>query len=59
MPGLGCRACTARLLDYLERDLLPQHRTEVEAHLRRCDRCVVYMRQYEQTIALAKAAFDP
>jgi len=58
MSSLSCRQVTASLFDYRERDLLPPRRLEVEAHLRRCDRCVVYMRQYEQTIALSKAAFD-
>ena len=57
MTPFSCRDATALLIDYLEHELLPPRRAEFEAHLARCDACVVYTRHYEQTVDLAKAAF--
>jgi anti-sigma factor RsiW len=58
MAAFSCRDNIARLTDYFERALLPPQRLAVEAHLRRCDDCVAYMRQYDQTITLSKVAYE-
>ncbi|MBI1852485.1 MAG: zf-HC2 domain-containing protein [Planctomycetes bacterium] len=54
---ITCRELVGFIAEYLD-DALPatKHR-EFEAHLRACDRCVVYLDSYRRTIALGKAAF--
>ena len=58
MRDLTCREVVDFLMDYLGGTLHTEQRREFEAHLAVCDDCVVYVRQYEQTVALGKAAFD-
>jgi anti-sigma factor RsiW len=58
MRDLTCREVVDFLMDYLDGALNAEQRREFEAHLAECDDCVVYMSQYEQTVALGKAAFD-
>lgn len=58
MSELTCRDVVGFLMDYVGGALNPDQRHEFEAHLADCDDCVIYMRQYEQTMALGKAAFD-
>jgi len=58
MTLLTCREVAALLGDYVERDLPSAQRAAFEAHLAGCDRCVTYMRRYEQAVRLGKRAFD-
>lgn len=39
VAGLWCHEVLARLSDYLDEELAPAERGEVEAHLRGCDSC--------------------
>lgn len=58
MNELTCRDVVAFLADYLDGDLDPRARDVFETHLAVCDACVVYLRQYEQTVRLGQSAFD-
>ena len=58
MAAPSCREVVARLLEYADESLDPLERAELEAHLRGCDDCVVYVRSYRQTLCLARLAFD-
>ncbi|MBI3246006.1 MAG: zf-HC2 domain-containing protein [Deltaproteobacteria bacterium] len=55
---MTCRECNEFLLDYRSGDLAPKEHTCVEAHLAWCSRCVVFLRHYEETVRLVKAAFN-
>ena len=54
----GCRSVVKLLADYLERQLPPSLRAELEAHLQRCPRCVTQLRTYESTISLLRSLRD-
>ena len=58
MSALTCREVVECLADPLAGDLTPPQRDEFEAHLALCDDCVVYLRHYQETVRLGKAAFD-
>lgn len=58
MRDLSCREVVDFLVDYLGGVLNAEQRREFEAHLAVCDDCVVYVRQYEQTVTFGKAAFE-
>jgi anti-sigma factor RsiW len=58
MAVLTCRDVVAFLMDYLDESLEPLQRAEFEAHLAACDECVAYLRRYEQTTRLGRAAFE-
>ena len=51
-----CRDVAEFLMAYLDRELDPPQRAAFESHLGVCDECVRYLRAYEQTVRLAKAA---
>lgn len=53
-----CREVVKFLMEYLDQSLEPAQRAEFEAHLATCDECVTYLRSYEETVRLGKAAFD-
>jgi anti-sigma factor RsiW len=46
------------LADYLERQLPAPVRTQLEAHLERCPRCVAQLRTYESTVSLLRSLRD-
>ena len=56
--GCGCGSVVKLLADYLERQLAPSLRAELEAHLARCPRCVAQLRTYESTVSLLRSLRD-
>jgi anti-sigma factor RsiW len=56
--GCGCGSVVKLLADYLERQLAPSLRQELEAHLQRCPRCVAQLRTYESTVCLLRSLRD-
>ena len=56
MNELTCRDVADFLMAYLDRELDQPQRAAFESHLGECDECVRYLRAYEQTVRLAKAA---
>ena len=54
----GCGSVVKLLADYLERQLPPALRSELEAHLLQCPRCVAQLRTYESTISLLRSLRD-
>lgn len=53
---LSCRDVADFLMAYLDRELDPSQRAAFDAHLAVCDECVRYLRSYDRTVRLAKAA---
>jgi anti-sigma factor RsiW len=56
-PYITCRELIDFLYLYLSGELPPARRAEFDRHLGVCPSCVTYIRTYEETIALGKAAF--
>jgi len=57
---MTCREFIDFFIDYFEGNLSSRERTEFTQHLAKCPDCPVYLKSYEQTIRLGKAAFaDP
>jgi anti-sigma factor RsiW len=54
----GCGSVVKLLADYLERQLPPSIRAELEAHLQKCPRCVAQLRTYESTVSLLRSLRD-
>jgi len=54
----GCCKVVRFLADYLEKHLEPQVRSELEAHLQKCPRCVTQLRTYESTVSLLRSLDD-
>ena len=54
---LTCREVSEFLLAYLDHELKAEQRAAFEGHLRDCDECVRYLRSYERTVRLGKAAW--
>ncbi len=55
-PFITCRELLDFLHLYLENELPPQRRVEFDRHLAVCEPCRNYIRQYEETIRLGRAA---
>jgi anti-sigma factor RsiW len=53
--GCGCGSVVKLLADYLERQLPPSLRQELEQHLQRCPSCVSQLRTYESTVTLLRS----
>ena len=53
--GCGCGSVVKLLADYLERQLQPDLRAELDAHLQRCPRCVSQLRTYQSTVSLLRS----
>ena len=58
MTQLTCRDVVDFLAEYLDHALDTAQRQAFERHLARCDECVAYLKSYEQTVRLGRAAFD-
>jgi anti-sigma factor (TIGR02949 family) len=59
IAGLTCSQVLDRLSDYLDDDLAPDGRAQVEAHLRGCDRCLRFGGAIGAMVdALRRAATD-
>jgi len=56
--GCGCGSVVKLLADYLEQQLRPDLRAELETHLRKCPRCVAQLRTYESTVTLLRSLRD-
>jgi len=56
--GCGCGSVVKLLADYLEKQLRPDLRSELEAHLARCPRCVAQLRSYESTVSMLRSLRD-
>jgi len=57
---MTCREFIDFLMEYLSGELSARERAEFERHLADCPDCSAYLRSYEETIKLGKAAFaDP
>ena len=56
MTALTCRDIADFLLAYLDGELPPEPRVAFEAHLGECDVCVRYLRDYQETVRLSRAA---
>lgn len=54
---MTCKTFIEFLLDYLAEELPASQRDEFEAHLAECVACVAYLKTYQQTVTLGKAAF--
>lgn len=55
---ITCRELIDFLMDYTTGELPAAQRAEFERHLAVCPPCVNYLRTYEQSIRLGKAAFN-
>jgi len=55
---MTCREFIDFLMEYLSGELSARERAEFERHLADCPDCSAYLRSYEETIKLGKAAFD-
>jgi anti-sigma factor RsiW len=54
---MTCRELVAFLMEYLSGGLPDTDRAAFEEHLAECDACVAYLKSYEETVRLGKAAF--
>jgi anti-sigma factor RsiW len=54
----GCCHVARFLADFLEKRLEPGTRSELEAHLQRCPRCVIQLRTYESTVTMLRSLRD-
>ena len=55
---MTCREFVDFLMQYLSGELSLAERSVFEQHMAECPDCMAYLRTYEATIKLEKAAFD-
>ncbi len=53
---MTCREVVEFLMEYLAGELPPEQHTAFTAHLDACPECVAYLKSYEETVRLGKAA---
>ncbi len=53
-PRITCRELVEFLNAFLDGELDPERRSEVEEHLSACPACVAYMRSYREAVALGR-----
>jgi anti-sigma factor RsiW len=54
----GCCNVVRFLSDYLEKQLDPRIRRDLETHLAKCPRCVAQLRTYETTVSMLRSLRD-
>jgi anti-sigma factor (TIGR02949 family) len=54
----GCSSVVRLLADYLEHQLSPELRGDLEKHLQGCPRCLAQLRTYESTVSLLRSLCD-
>jgi anti-sigma factor RsiW len=54
----GCCKVVRFLSEYLEKQLNPRIRQELERHLSKCPGCVAQLRSYESTVSLLRSLHD-
>jgi anti-sigma factor RsiW len=54
----GCGSVVKLLADYLERQLPPALRAELDAHLQKCPECVAQLRTYTSTVSMLRSLRD-
>jgi anti-sigma factor RsiW len=57
-PYITCQELIDFIGSYRDNELTPDQRAEFERHLAVCPSCIAYLKTYEQTIELARAAGD-
>lgn len=57
-PYITCRQVVDFIMDYLNGDLAPEQRREFDRHMAVCPSCVVYLKTYQETIRLGRAALQ-
>jgi anti-sigma factor RsiW len=57
-PYITCQELIDFIGSYRDNELTPGQRAEFERHLAVCPSCIAYLKTYEQTIELARAAGD-
>jgi len=58
LVGCGCGSVVKLLADYLEQQLRPDVRAELEAHLEKCPRCLSQLRTYKSTVSMLRSLSD-
>ena len=56
---LTCREVIRVLIDYLEGDLSADERQGLEEHMAGCGACYAFMRTYQKSTELVRAALQP
>jgi len=54
---MTCRELSEFLMEYLSGELPSEQRQAFGEHLEACSDCVIYLKSYEETVKLGKAAF--
>ena len=54
---MTCREFVEFLMQYLSGELSPGERSVFDEHMAECPNCVAYLRTYQETTRLEKAAF--
>jgi anti-sigma factor RsiW len=55
-PSITCQQLIDFIMGYLENELAREERAEFDRHLEACPSCVNYLKTYEKTVLLTKAA---
>ncbi len=55
---MTCRELVNFLMDYLSGELPTDERALFDEHLGSCPECVAYLKSYEETLRLGRAAFS-
>lgn len=55
---MNCREFVDFLVDYYENELPEEQHAKFQEHMQLCPPCVAYLKSYEQTIRLGRAAFE-
>jgi anti-sigma factor RsiW len=56
VAGLRCGEILAELSDYLDGEVQPQRRSQIEAHLAGCDQCERFGKEFSASVAALRRA---